>query len=44
MKASVRDGARESPPEIYGEVILVISGQSRMMYQSLEPKHGGNNL
>jgi hypothetical protein len=30
--------------KISGEVILVISGQRRMMYQSLEPKHGGNNL
>jgi hypothetical protein len=29
---------------LFGEVILVISGQSRMMYQSLEPKIGGNNL
>ena len=28
----------------FGEVILVISGQRRMMYQSLEPKIGGNNL
>jgi hypothetical protein len=28
----------------FGAVILVISGQSRMMYQSLVPKAGGNNL
>ena len=27
--------------EIFGEVILVISGQGRMMYQSLEPKPEG---
>jgi hypothetical protein len=30
--------------KFFGEVILVISGQSRRMYQSLEPKIGGNNL
>ena len=30
--------------EFFGEVILVISGQSRRMYQSLEPKSGGTNL
>ena len=28
----------------FGAEILVISGQCRMMYQSLEPKAGGNNL
>jgi hypothetical protein len=28
----------------FGAVILVISGQGRMMYQSLVPKAGGNNL
>ena len=30
--------------QTFGAVILVISGQSRMMYQSLLPKSGGNNL
>ena len=39
---------RETPVRFlrgtFGEVILVISGQSRRMYQSLEPKIGGNNL
>ena len=34
-------GAREPPPGIFGKVILVISGQSRMMYQSLVPKPEG---
>src|SRR5262245_18129918 len=28
----------------FGVGILVISGQSRMMYQRLEPKAGGDNL
>jgi hypothetical protein len=32
---------RESPPGILGQVILVISGQSRMMYQCLKPKPEG---
>src|SRR5882724_2608282 len=36
-----RQGRRESPPEISGKVILVISGQSRMMYQSLKPEPEG---
>jgi hypothetical protein len=30
--------------EIFGRVILVISGRRRMMYQSLGPKAGGDNL
>ena len=34
-------GERESPPEILGKAILVISGQSRKMYQYLEPKPEG---
>ena len=29
------------PRKISGRVILVISGQGRMMYQSLEPEPGG---
>ena len=36
-----RRGRREPPPGILGKVILVISGQSRMMYQCLEPKPEG---
>ena len=35
-------GERESPPEILGKAILVISGQGRKMYQSLEPKSEGS--
>src|SRR5437016_5121192 len=34
-------GGREFPPGIFGQVILVMSGQSRMMYQSLLPKPEG---
>ena len=34
-------GERESPPGILGKAILVISGQSRKMYQYLEPKPEG---
>ena len=34
-------GERESPPETLGKAILVISGQSRKMYQYLEPKPEG---
>jgi hypothetical protein len=30
--------------EIFGQVILVISGQSRMMYRYLVAKAGGDNL
>jgi hypothetical protein len=30
--------------EIFGQVILVISGQSRMMYRYLGAKAGGDNL
>ena len=37
----VSGGRRESPPGILGKVILVMSGQSRMMYQCLEPKPEG---
>jgi hypothetical protein len=33
--------SREHPPGNPGEVILVISGQSRRMYQSLEPSSEG---
>ena len=36
-----RRGRRESPPGILGQVILVMSGQSRMMYQCLQPKPEG---
>src|SRR5262245_49326626 len=36
-----RRGRRESPPGILGEVILVMSGPGRKMYQSLEPKPEG---
>jgi hypothetical protein len=39
-----RRGRRESPPEILGKVILVMSGQSRKMYQYLEPKPEGTIL
>ena len=34
-------GEREAPPETLGKVILVMSGQSRKMYQNLEPKPEG---
>src|SRR5215469_7554998 len=37
-------GERESPPEILGKAILVISGQGRKMYQYLEPKPEGTIL
>ena len=37
-------GERESPPEILGKAILVISGQSRKMYQYLQPKPEGTIL
>jgi hypothetical protein len=40
----VTSGARESVSllrEIFGKAILVISGQSRMMYQNLAPKPEG---
>src|SRR4051812_7277635 len=36
-----RRGRRESHPGILGEVILVMSGPGRMMYQCLEPKPEG---
>ena len=36
-----RRGRRESPPEILGKVMLVISGPGRKMYQSLQPKPEG---
>ena len=36
-----RRGRRESPPVLLGQAILVISGQSRMMYQCLKPKPEG---
>ena len=36
-----RRGRRESPPEILGKVILVMSGPGRKMYQYLEPKPEG---
>ena len=41
---SVREMPVSFLREFFGEVILVISGQSRRMYQSLEPKIGGSNL
>ena len=37
-------GERESPPEILGKAILVISGQGRKMYQYLQPKPEGTIL
>src|SRR5262249_5536099 len=37
-------GERESPREILGKAILVISGQGRKMYQYLEPKPEGTIL
>jgi hypothetical protein len=43
-KARVGEGAVRFLRKSFGAVILVISGQSRMMYQSLVPKAGGNNL
>jgi hypothetical protein len=43
-KASVSEGAVRILRQSFGAVILVISGQGRMMYQSLVPKAGGNNL
>ena len=36
--------AREPPPRTFGETILVMSGRSRMMYQYLVAKDGGDNL
>src|SRR5438045_2972792 len=36
-----RRGRRESPPEVLGEAILVISGRGRKMYRNLEPKPEG---
>src|SRR5271166_5516225 len=33
--------AREPPPVNFGQAILVMSGQSRMMYQNLKPKPEG---
>ncbi len=33
--------AREPPPVTFGQAILVMSGQSRMMYQNLKPKPEG---
>jgi hypothetical protein len=33
--------AREPPPVTFGQAILVISGQRRMMYQNLKPKPEG---
>ncbi len=32
------------PRRTSGKVILVMSGQSRMMYQNLEARAGGSNL
>jgi hypothetical protein len=40
----VRERAVSLLRKFFGEVILVISGQRRMMYQRLEPKIGGSNL
>ena len=43
-EASDRDGARELPPANLWRGDPCDERSSRMMYQSLLPKHGGNNL